>query len=159
MGVPTTTARIAPVGVKIDDGFSTLIAFAADADVSLWEKTVKPPGIDGGDAIETTTMHNTTWRTMAARALKTLTESGLTCAYDPVVIDQINALINVEGAITVHMPNGDTLDFFGYLKSFEIQDHVEGEQPEAQVVIIPTNVDPSDGSEASPNYKTAAGTD
>lgn len=159
MGTPANTTRATPVGVKLNDGFSTLIAFAADSDVSFWEKTVTPPGIDGGDAIETTTMHNTTWRSMAARALRTLTDASTTVAYDPVVYDQIVALINVEGAITVKFPNGDTLDFFGYLKDFIPQENVEGEQPEAQVTIVPTNIDPTDGTEAAPNYITAAGTD
>lgn len=53
------TTRSAPGGTKLGDGFSTKIAFAADADVSLWEKTVTPPGVDGGDAVDTSTMHNT----------------------------------------------------------------------------------------------------
>lgn len=154
-----TTTRSTPVGTKIDDGFSTLIAFAADPDVSFWEKTVKPPGIDGGDAIETTTMHNTTWRTMAARQLKTMTNITGTCAYDPVVYDQIVALCNVEGEFTVHFPNGDTLDVYGYLKSFEPQDNEEGSQPEANFEIVCTNVNPTTGAEVAPNYITAAGTD
>lgn len=159
MGTPANTDRTTPAGTKLDDGFSTKIAFAADPDVSFWEKTVQPPGIDGGDPIDTTTMHNTAWRTMAARALKTLTESSLTVAYDPVVYDQIIALVNVEGAITVHFPNGDTLDFFGFLQTFEPDSNEEGSQPEATITIVPTNVDPSDGAEAAPNYITSAGTD
>ena len=153
------TARIAPVGIPLDDGFSTKIAFASDPDVSFWEKTVKPPGVDGGDAIEQTTMHNTAWRTMSSRSLKTLTPVTGTCAYDPVVYDQIVALINVEGSITVHFSNGDTLDFFGFLKSFDPGDNEEGSQPEASFEIVPTNTDPSDGSESAPNYITSAGTD
>lgn len=159
MGTPANTSRVAPVGVKLGDGYSTKIAFAADSDVSFWEKTVQPPGHDGGDAVETTTMHNTTVRTFGARNLITMTESSVTAAYDPVVYDQILALVNVEGAITIHFPNGDTLDFFGYLKDFIPQPHAEGAQPEANITIVPTNVDPSDGSEASPNYITSAGTD
>ena len=154
----TTTARVTPHGIRLDDGFSTKIAFAADPDVSFWEKTVTPPGIDGGDAIETTTMHNVTWRTMAARALKTLTDAATTVAYDPQVIDQINALINVEGWITVSFPNGDTLDFFGFLKSFTPGDLVEGGFPDAEVVIVCTNKDPATGLESAPvftEYATA----
>lgn len=159
MGVPATTPRTAPVGLKLDDGFSTLIAFEADPDVSFWEKTVKPPGVDGGDAIDTTTMHNTDYRTMAARALKTLTESSSTVAYDPRVYDQIMDLINVEGSITIHFPDNSSLSFFGYLRTFETNDLSEGEQPEATITITCTNVDPSDGSEAGPNYISPAGTD
>lgn len=151
-----TTARTTPHGIKMDDGFSTKIAFAADPDVSFWEKTVTPPGIDGGDAIETTTMHNTTWRSMAARALKTLTESSITVAWDPQVYDQIVALVNVEGLITVWFPNGDALDFYGYLKSFTPGDMSEGSPPEAEISIVPTNINPTTGAEAAPVFTEIA---
>lgn len=151
----TTTARQTPGGTKLDDGFSTKIAFAADPDVSFWEKSVKPPGIDGGDAIDTTTMHNTTWRTFAARALRTLTESSITVAYDPKVYDQIVALINVNGWITVHFPDGSILNFVGFLRSFEPGDNSEGAQPEATISITPTNI--LNGVETAPDY-SATGT-
>jgi hypothetical protein len=151
-----TTARTTPHGIKMDDGFSTKIAFAADPDISFWEKTVTPPGIDGGDAIETTTMHNTTWRSMAARALKTLTESSITVAWDPQVYDQIVALINVEGLITVWFPNGDALDFYGFLKSFTPGDMSEGSPPEAEISIVPTNINPLTGAEAAPVFTEIA---
>ena len=75
MAAPAITARTTPAGIMLKDGYSTKIAFAADPDVSFWEKTVKPPGIDGGDGIEQTTMHNSAYRTMRSRSLKTLTEA------------------------------------------------------------------------------------
>lgn len=148
-------ARGVPVGVKLRDGFSTLIAFTADPDVSFWEKTVKPPGVDGGDAIEVTTMHNEVWRPFAARLLKTLTEASVTAAYDPQVYDQIVALCNVNNLITVHFPDGSELDFWGYLRTFEPGDNTEGEFPEATINITPTNEDNS-GNEVAPNYKPSA---
>jgi hypothetical protein len=155
---PTTTVRQTPAGRRIDDGFPTKIAFAADADVSLWEKTVTPPGLDGGDPIETTTMHNVTYRTMASRALKTLTDSSFTAAYDPDCYNQLVVLINVEGSITVRFPDGSTLDFFGYLRSFEPDEITEGEQPTATVNITATNTDPSTGAESAPVLTSVAGT-
>lgn len=158
MTAPTLTARTTPVGLKLNDGFSTKIAFAADPDISFWEKTVQPPGWDGGDAIDVTTMHNTTYRTFAARALVTLTESSLTVMYDPACYTQIRAIINVETSISVHFPDGSTLTFYGYLRSFEVGDHVEGEPPEATIVIQPTNVDPVTGGEEAPVVVSVAGT-
>jgi len=149
----TTTARSAPVGAKIDDGFSTLFAFAADPDIALWEKNVKPPGIDGGDPIDITTMHNTDWRTFAPPQLKTLTPMNVTCAYDPAVYDQIAAILATVGWITCHFADGSTLDFVGYLKSFEPNDISEGEQPTASVVIQPTNI--LAGVEEEPVYTAA----
>jgi hypothetical protein len=158
MGAPTVTARVDPPGIKLDDGHSTTFAFSADANVNLWEKTVTPPGIDGGDEIDTTTMHNNTWRTRAPRQLKTLTEMSCTCAYDPVVYTELLALINVRQSITVHMPDGSTVAFFGFLKNFEPGENSEGEQPTADVTIVPTNVDPDDGTEAAPVVASVAGT-
>lgn len=148
-------ARQAPGGTRMDDGFSTLIALTGDPDISFWEKTVKPPGIDGGDAIETTTMHNVDWRSMAPRALKTLTDSDLTVAYDPAVYDQIVLQINVNQLITVHFPDGSELDFWGFLRVFEPQDNEEGSQPEATINLTPTNIDAA-GDEIAPNYKGPA---
>lgn len=158
MGTPSTTARTTPPGIVLEDGFSATIAFERDPDVNFWEKTVSPPGIDGGDAIATTTMHNTLWRTMAARSLQTLTEMTTKVAYDPVVYSEILALVNQPGSITVHFPDGSTLDFFGYLRLFEPDDLTEGEQPEATVTITPTNTDPSDSTEAAPVLTEVSGT-
>ena len=50
MSAPTVTARGTPAGTKLDDGFSTKVAFAADPTIAFFEKTVQPPGFDGGDA-------------------------------------------------------------------------------------------------------------
>jgi hypothetical protein len=140
------------------DGYSTKIAFAVDPDVALWEKTVKPPGLDGGDPIDTTTMHNSTYRTSAPRALVTLTESTFEAGYDPVVYTQLLAILNVQTSITVHFPDGGSLAFFGFLKMFEPSDLTEGEFPTASVTIVPTNVDPVNCVEASPVLVEGTGT-
>lgn len=155
---PTTTARQAPAGIKLENGHSTKIAFAADPDVSFWEKTVKPPGVDGGDAIEVDTMHNTTWRPKAPRTLKTLTDCSGSAAYDPNVITQAILLINVETSITIHFPDGSTLAFFGFLKSLEFNELSEGEFPMLTYTIVPTNADPTTGEEAAPVFVNVAGT-
>ena len=159
MAAPTPTNRATPSGVKMDDGYPIKITLAADTDIEFWEKAGTPPGIDGGDAIDTTTMHNASYRTMAPRQLKTATASTFTVAYDPVVYNSILEAINRKDTITVTFPNGDQLAFYGYLKSFTPSDHVEGEQPEATVEIVPTNWDHVNNVEAAPNYVTAAGTD
>lgn len=158
MAAPATTARVAPTGIRLDDGYSTKIAFARDSNIQFWEKTVQPPSVDGGDAIDTTTMHNATYRTMAARSLITLGESKCTVAYDPDVYNAIIQLVNQEGAITVSFPDGSTLSFFGFLSKFEPGDLAEGEQPEADVTIIPTNWDPVNRVEAAPVLTSVAGT-
>jgi len=158
MAAPTLTARVAPLGIALADGYSTKIAFAADSDISFWEKSVSPPSLDGGDTIEVSTMHNSVYRTFAARALITLGESSITAAYDPDAYDEIIGIINVNTSVTVHFPDGSTLTFWGYLRTFEPGDNTEGEQPEATITIQPTNVDPSSGHEHGPVMVEVAGT-
>lgn len=158
MGVPTLTARSTPGGRMLDDGYQSLVAFESDPDVSLWEKTVQPVGFDGGDKIDVTTMHNETVRTYATRSLIDITDGAMTVAYDPACLDQILALLNVEQAISVHLPDGSAWVFFGAMTAFEPQSNEEGSQPEANVTLVATNVDPADGTEAVPNYVTPAGT-
>ncbi|MDB4786218.1 hypothetical protein OAG36_00640 [bacterium] len=159
MTAPSTTARTTPTGIKLSDGYQSLIAFERDPDINLWEKSVTPPGYEGGDAIDDTTMHNTTYRTFASRELITLTESTFTCMYDPDAYTSIiNFLLNQEGSITVHFPDGSTLDFYGYLKTFTPSELVEGETPEAEVTIVPTNREPGTSTEESAVLTSVAGT-
>lgn len=158
MAAPSTTVRVAPPGIKMEDGYPTTLAFARDPNVNFWEKSVKPPGIDGGEAIDQTTMHNATWRTMAPRKLKTLTPVSTKAAWDPACYNEISQLINKSGSITVRFPDGSTLDFYGYLKSFEPSEMSEGNQPEADITIVPTNFDPVNRVEAAPVLTEVTGT-
>lgn len=159
MAAPTPTARSTPSGIPLRDGFSTLITCALDPDISFWEKEVQPPGRDGGDPIDTTTMHNTTYRTKAARSLIDLTDGTCTAAYDPAVSEQIDAIVNVETTWTVTHPDGSTEAFYGYLRTFTPQSHTEGSQPEAQLAWTPTNTDPANSwVEAGPALASVAGT-
>lgn len=151
----------------LDDGHSTKIVFTRDdnADISFWEKTVGVPGIDGGDAIEITTMHNTDWRTLAPRKLLTLTEFTVTAAYDPALISdgdnpevQILDLINQRDTITIFFPDGSTLAFFGFLKSIEFDQLEDGTFPMCTLTIVPTNQDPVADVEEAPVMTPVVGT-
>lgn len=139
---------------RLDDGFATLIEFAEDPSIAFWEKTVTPPGIDGGGAIDTTTMRNTAWRTNAPKQLVTLTNSSLTVAYNPECYDSVLAMVNVNQLITITFPDGSSVAFWGYINTFVPGELTEGEQPTAEVEIIPTNTDDS-GAEIAPNYTAA----
>ena len=158
MAAPAPTARPAPAGIKLGDGYQTLITIAADTDISFWEKTVTPPGVDGGDTIDQTTMHNTFWRTSRARSLALLTEMTTVAAYDPDVYDEVIAILNDETTITITFPDGSTLAFFGYLRVFQPNEVSEGEQPEATITIQPTNIDPVNNVEAGPVMTEVEGT-
>ena len=139
---------------RIDDGHATLITFAADSDVQLWEKEVTPPGVSGGGANDTTTMNNTAWRTFAPKKLKTLTEMSFVAAYDPKVYDEIVLMCNDNQLITITFADGSKLAFWGWINEFTPNRIVEGEQPTAEVTIIPSNQNDS-GVEVAPDYTLA----
>jgi hypothetical protein len=159
MADPATTARGTPSGIKMDDGFSTRIAFALAPTIGLWEKDVQPPGMDGGEPVNTTTMLNTKYRTFAPRYLVTSSPLQITVAYDPLVYTTvISTLLNKRGSITVHFPDGTTLDFYGFLQKFEPSPLKEGEQPEAKITVVVTNYDPVNHLEVDPKLTNVAGT-
>ena len=158
MAAPTPTVRQSPTGRKLWDGYQVKVTFALDPDVSLWEKTITPPGIDGGDAIDQTTQHNDDWRTSAPRGLVTLTESTFTAAYDPAAYSQLLALVNKLTTVTELFCDGSTIAYYGFLRTFQPDAMSEGTQPEATVTITPTNFDHVNGVEAGPTITSIAGT-
>lgn len=155
---PTPTARVDPVGIYLEDGYRSLITLAVDPDISLWELGVGTPGMDGGEAIDVTNMHNDVYRTMASRALKTLTEFTFTFHFDPAVYGQLEDYINVDTTVTRLFPDGSTLAFYGYLRMVEFEDMVEGEVPTGTATITPTNRDPVTRAEEAPVLASVAGT-
>jgi len=136
---------------RMDDGFATLITFSEDSDVQLWEKEVTPPGVEGGGENDTTTMQNTAWRTRSPKQLKTLSNAELVAAYDPAVYDEIVSMCNTNQQITVTFPDNSTLVFWGWIDMFTPNRIVEGEQPTANVTIVPSNQNDS-GAEVAPVY-------
>jgi hypothetical protein len=158
MASAPNTTRVAPLGVDLPIGHSTKVAFQLDPDVSLWEMMVTPPGIEGGESVPQTTMWNAQWHTKAPRALKELTDGTFSVGYDPEVYNQIMALINNPGGITVHWPNGATLSFWGYLRSFIPDQMEEGNKPTATCTFVATNYDPTNKVEAGPVMTDPTGT-
>lgn len=138
---------------RLDDGYQTTVSFSSAPSgwtVILSEKSVTPPGLDGGEANETTTMRNTTYRTFAPRNLITMTPMSFVGAYDDTVYSAALSLLNVLNQITVTFPDGKTLIFWGWLKEFTPNACEDGAQPTANITIIPSNTNDS-GTETSPS--------
>lgn len=136
---------------RIDDGYQTLIAFALASAVQFWEKSIKPPGLDGGGEIDITTMRNSVWRTRNPKSLITLSECTGTAAYDPAIYDSALDMLNMNQLITITFPDGSTLAFYGWLNMLQQNELVEGEQPTLEFTIIPSNQNGS-GVETDPVY-------
>lgn len=122
---------------RLDDGYSSRITFAGYS-FTLYEKSVKPPSIEGGGAIDTTTMHNSVWRTKAPKSLKTMGNVTFRAAYDNSVQSDIQTAVNDNVLITVKWPDDTFIQFYGFIDVFDPAELVEGEQPEANVTVIPT---------------------
>src|SRR5262245_13286396 len=105
---PANTVRGTPTGIKLDNGHSTKAAGSRNPTISFWEITVKPPPLEGGDPIPTTTMHNIQWRSKAPQALIDSGNCVITAAYDPGLYTDILAVLNVEDSWTVKFPDGST---------------------------------------------------
>lgn len=157
MAAPVPTIRGTPAGIKMKDGYQALITFAVNPTVCFWEKALKPPGIDGGEPIDQTTMFNLVWRTMASRVLRTLTPFSIKAAYDPALYTYGLSLCNTETTITFRFHNNATIAFYGYARNFDFDELKEGAQPEVTINIVPTNADPVTLLEAGPTFTPAAG--
>lgn len=148
----------------MNDGYQTTIEFTSaemDSQANLLtlmeEKEVTPPGVAGGGANDATTMRNIEYRTMAPKVLKTLTEAPFVVAYDPELYNEMVAMINDNQLITITFPDTATLAFWGWIDSFTPNAQVEGTQPTANVVIIPSNQDGNnDNAEIAPVYTPPA---
>lgn len=158
MTTPAVIARGVPDHSFLEDGFQITIAFSADTTIALYEKVVTPPGVDGGEPIPLANQLSTTYRTFTSRALKTLTPMQFTCAYATKAYPRLVTLINVEGTITIHWPDGATLSFYGFLQAFQPAPVSEGVNPEASCIIVPTNRDPISKVEVAPSYVIGSGT-
>lgn len=159
MAAPSYTARQTPVtgtaGYHMKDGFKSLVTCALAPALNLWERTVQFGGIEMGDPIPYSTMHNGTYLTQRPRSLKQLTPLNMRCAYTGMTLANIEGLAGRETTWSQYFPSGAWCAFYGYLRSCIPQEHQEGNPPEVQVVIQPTNWDPSGLVEAGPAFGTA----
>lgn len=158
MADPTAVAREAPGGIALHDGYTCKITLADDPDISFWEKSVTPFGYDGGDPIDTTNMHRSTYRTQRPPQLISVTAASGVAAYDPNVFSQIISCINVLDNITVTFYDGSTQAVWGWLRRFEPQEVREGAEPLANFTIEAANWDLANNAEAGPAITSVAGT-
>jgi hypothetical protein len=145
--------------MRLDDGFSTIVEFDELPGLKMYEKTVTPPGVNAGGAIDTTTMRNTEVRTKSPKQLIDFSDMSLTVAYDTGIYanDQIIAVCGVNQLITITLPDGGTYEFWGWIDQFTPGELSEGNQPTATMTIILSNQDATDdNAEIKPVYTAPA---
>jgi len=130
----------------LQEGHGSTLSFASFASLFLKidPESATPPGVDGGDKIDTTTLSNTNVKTGAPPDLKEITAGSATCSYDPEMLTEAMSAVNVNNLITYTFNNGDSWSFWGYLKSFTPGENATGEKPTADIEIEVTNVNDSD---------------
>lgn len=158
MANPSITNRGSVSAPILEDGFSTLITLANAPSIAFKEKSVTPPGVEGGDPIDTSTMHSVTWRNKAPRSLKEMTDASATVSYDPAVYDDIIDQVNVQQAITITYPDGTQMALWGFLRNFSPGELSEGDQPTAEVTFVFTMYDPENCIEAGMTLTVGTGT-
>ena len=135
----------------IQDGFSTVITFASSTSVYFKEKAVQPPGVDGGGAIDVTTMRNTSWKTKLPKQLLDMSDASFSVQYDPHVYSDIVNMIGTNQLITITFPDAHYIRFWGFLDSFKPSANKIGEEPTAECVIVASNMNGSQ-VETAPVY-------
>ena len=142
------------LATSLTDGYGVSITFANDAytmAVLLLDPTsITPPGVDGGEGVDNTTLSNTEVRTKSPRTLKEIVNASFTAAYDPGTYDLIVDAVNVNQLITFTFPDGSTQAVYGFLKAFSPTGLTEGEFPTADCEIVVTNIHDTTGTETSP---------
>lgn len=159
MANPVTTVRQTPGGIQLKEGFPVKVSFARDPDFEMAEKSVKPPMVNGGEAIDITTQFNNLLRTKYPRTLHELGPISGRSAYNPKAFASARSnLVNQNGSVTCRWADGSTLDLFAFLRVFDPQEMSEGAQPEAAYEIEISNYDNATNAEVGPVYTDVAGT-
>jgi hypothetical protein len=140
----------------IFDGHSTIIELLGFGGITLKEKTVTPPGYDGGGPNDTTNMRLKVLRTKQPKKLKSLDKTNALVFYNADQLQLYLLAINVVQYIRVTFPDGNRVKFYGWLNTFKHAEHKEGEPPCATIEIEPTNQDPANGNESLPVWDKVA---
>ncbi len=158
MTAPSPTARGTPSGIRIPDGFSTKVTFASQTTLSVWERDVKPPGGDGGELIDITTMHNTKYKTKYPRTIVDISDGTMVCGIDPSALSTLDALVNRPDTVTVTYPDGSTAAYYAALIKYDPSEFKIGEFPLFTLTFGIMDYDYTAHSEVGPAYASVSGT-
>lgn len=147
-------------GLRMLDGFSTTIDMLGNNDtiatapgIRFFEKSVKLPGLEGGDMIDTTSMRNIRWRTKVPKQLISMKTMTCKVSYrcDVYDNDYFETFLNKIQGLRVNLPTGAQYGFWGALTDFEPDENKEGEEPQATVTFGCTNQRHVPDGDADPN--------
>jgi len=111
-------------------------------------------GFTGRDAIDNSCLSNSEFITKQPQTLKEHADIPFTAWGKIDDYDTIEGEINVNQQMTIAVPNVGSVQFWGFLQSFDVQETGIGEGWQATGVIVVTNVNGS-GVETGPVYSAA----
>ena len=132
-------------------GFGCRITFGTTTGLSFEEIDTAEPGLDGGDPIEIKHNAKTTYVEKFPKALSELTNGSASVTYDPSTVATVLSAINVEQTITHTFKDGDSIAYYGYLKSWVPTGKNDDGQPTADIELVPCGIN-SGGTEAGLTY-------
>jgi hypothetical protein len=157
MANPSISFRVIPIAVRLDVGYQAVIAWHSVTNLAVFEKTLQPPALDGGDPIMTTTQLNENYESKAPQRLRGHGDGVVVAAYDPHVFSTLEGLINVPDSITWGWPDGSAVAYWSYLRKVEFTAMEKGSQPEMTLTIVVTDWDPINCVTAGPVYLQGTG--
>lgn len=157
MAAPQLAVRAIPLAIRLDVGYQSLVVFNSIPNLAIFEKTVQPPSVNGGDPIQTSTMLNEFCETKAPQRLVGDDDGIVVAAYDPAVLSTLRQITNVPDSVTFAYPDGSAEVYWAYLKSAVKSPMQKDQQPEMTLTIVVTNWDPVNCVEACPVYVAGTG--
>lgn len=157
MAAPPLTVRVQPGGIRLDNGYQSVVGFSLAPNLAIFEKSIQPPAMDGGDPIPTSTMMNTIYETKAPQCLVDFDDAVIVAAYDPDVLSDLFNMLNTPQASSFAYPDGSYYTVWGYIRRVEPSPLVKGEQPELTLTWVTTNWDPVNCVEAGPVFVDGTG--
>lgn len=114
------------------DGFRALVSFQllpGQGGFNYHEVTLKLPNVDGRGGVDQTSMRNGTYTTQLPKYLVQMGEMTGSMMYDSLFYSQAAGVVNRNQLMTIRLPDGATLQFWGWINMLDPTEFKEGERP------------------------------
>lgn len=128
------------------DGFKTLIGFQllpGAGGTDYHEVELALPEIDGRGGIDQTSMRNTVYTTEIPKYLVTFGEFRGTFMYSAAFYVGLTGLLNRNQLLSIQLPDGTVLQFWGWVSKATPSSLKEGERPTLDVTFRVSNLNSS----------------
>ena len=118
-------------------GHGAKLSVTGVADLTIKQRGIKPPAVDGGGATNLTTLENVKWKTKGEKVLLELGNLTLKVLYDLETYSTIIANCNKNKEMVLTLRSGKSITFWAQINKFD-PDELGEDEPEATIEIIPS---------------------